>query len=294
MLCSDRLVGVVAIAQADKSERAYNWDDVRLLSAFAFFIGLIVDTVNSNTIAKTERDKRKRAERELANAVSKIKTLSAKIEIIREEERKQLARQIHDELGQLLTGVRLDLSWLAKNQQAILEKSQSLLELSDKTIESVQSISTELRPGALDELGLVHALEWQAKDFQERYGIECTTNLDIDEDVLDHDVATALFRVFQEALTNIARHAHASQVDVDLLQDEEEVVFMVHDNGVGIEENQVKNVKSLGLVGMRERAQAFGGTLEISGGPNLGTTVTARFPISSTALEETTMEEERT
>lgn len=279
MLCFDGLVGVMAIAEAEDAGREYNWEDVRLLSVFASLAAWMVNAANSRDLAKEERARRKHAERDLKAALGKVKSLSAKIEVIREEERKQLARQIHDELGQLLTGFRLDLGWLAKNQQAILEKSQSLLELSDSTIKSVQRISTELRPGVLDELGLVQALEWQAQDFQTRYGIECVTDLRIQEHSLDRNLCTAVFRIFQEALTNVARHAHATRISIELAEEKGYLVLQVEDNGHGIEESQAKSPKSLGLVGMRERAEAFGGKVEVSGSPNLGTTVTARFPL---------------
>ena len=154
MICFDELLGVMAIALKDKSVREFDWDDVRLLSVFASLEGLAVSAVQTREAMKQESSKRKRTEEELKNALKNIRSLTAKMELIREEERMQVARQIHDELGQLLTGFRIDLSWLAKNQKAILEKSKSMMKLSDTTLESVQRISSELRPGLLDELGL--------------------------------------------------------------------------------------------------------------------------------------------
>jgi signal transduction histidine kinase len=282
MLCFDDLVGVMAIAQTDPSARTYQWDDVRLLSVLASMAALMIHAVRSLDKAKQARAEHKRAERELKTSLNRVQALSARIEVIREEERKQLAREIHDELGQQLTGFKLDLGWLAKNQQAILEKSQSLLKLSDSTIGTVQRISSELRPGVLDELGLVRALEWQAQDFQKRYGVECATDLSLPDEALDKGLSTVVFRIFQESLTNVARHAHATRISIELREERGHLLLQIEDNGCGIQESQVASPTSLGLVGMRERAQAFGGKVDVIGVPGLGTTVTVRFPLRRT------------
>ncbi len=279
MVCFDELLGVMAVALKDKSIREFDWDDVRLLSIFASLEGIIVSAVQTRDALKLESGKRKRAEEELKNAIKNIRNLTAKMELIREEERTQVARQIHDELGQLLTGFRLDLSWLEKNQKAILKKSKSMLKLSDTTLESVQRISSELRPGVLDELGLTKAIEWQTQDFQSRTNIKCSVKLDFDDHDLDRHLATAVFRIFQEAITNIARHAHATRMNVKLRSEEDDLLLSVADNGRGIEEDEKNSAKSLGLVGMRERAEAFAGTVEVTGVHGKGTTVIARLPI---------------
>jgi signal transduction histidine kinase/PAS domain-containing protein len=279
MVCFDELLGVMAVALKDKSIREFDWDDVRLLSIFASLEGVVVSAAQTRDALKQEAGKRKRAEEELKNALKTIRNLTAKMELIREEERTQVARQIHDELGQLLTGFRLDLSWLAKNQKAILKKSKSMLKLSDTTLESVQRISSELRPGVLDELGLAKAIEWQMQDFQSRTGIKCNAKLDFDDHDLDRHLATAVFRIFQEAITNIARHAHATRMSVKLRDEEGDLLLTVADNGRGIEDDDKNSAKSLGLVGMRERAEAFAGTVEISSVRGKGTTVVARLPV---------------
>ena len=279
MVCFDELLGVMAIALKDKSIREFDWDDVRLLSLFASLEGIVVSAAQTRDALKQEAGRRKRAEEELKNAIKNIRNLTAKMELIREEERTQVARQIHDELGQLLTGFRLDLSWLAKNQKAILEKSKSMLKLSDTTLESVQRISSELRPGVLDELGLTKAIDWQTQDFQSRTGIKCSVKLDLDDHDLDRHLATAVFRIFQEAITNVARHAHATRMNVKLREEEGDLVLTVADNGRGIEDDEKSSAKSLGLVGMRERAEAFAGSVEISGVRGKGTTVIARLPV---------------
>ena len=279
IVCFDELLGVMAVALKDKSVREFDWEDVRLLSVFAALEGIVVSAVQTREAMKQESGKRKRAEEELKNALKNIRNLTAKMELIREEERTQMARQIHDELGQLLTGFKLDLSWLAKNQKAILEKSKSMLKLSDTTLESVQRISSELRPGLLDELGLTKAIDWQAQDFQSRCGVECDVHLDFDDHNLDRNLATAVFRIVQEALTNIARHSHATRVSIKLQGEKGDLLLTVADNGRGIESEDIDSAKSLGLVGMRERAQAFGGKVEITGVRGKGTTVMARFPV---------------
>ncbi len=279
MVCFDDLLGVMAIALKDKSIREFDWDDVRLLSIFASLEGIVVSAVQTRDALKQEAGKRKRAEEELKNAIKNIRNLTAKMELIREEERTQVARQIHDELGQLLTGFRLDLSWLEKNQKAILKKSKSMLKLSDTTLESVQRISSELRPGVLDELGLTKAIEWQTQDFQSRTNIKCSVKFDFDDHDLDRHLATAVFRIFQEAITNIARHAHATRMNVKLREDEGDLLLSVADNGRGIEDDEKNSAKSLGLVGMRERAEAFAGTVQVSGVRGKGTTVIAHLPI---------------
>jgi signal transduction histidine kinase len=279
ILCFDEILGVMAAVSKDKSLREFDWEDVSLLSVFAALEGIVISSVRTRDVMKQESTKRKRTEEELKNALKNIRNLTAKMELIREEERTQVARQIHDELGQLLTGFRLDLSWLAKNQKAILEKSKLMLKLSDTTLESVQRISSELRPGLLDELGLAKAIEWQAQDFQSRCGIKCSVSLDFDDRDLDRNLGTAVFRIFQEAITNVARHSHATRMSIKLREDAGDVLLTVADNGRGIEADEITSPKSLGLVGMRERAEAFGGTVEINGIPGKGTTINARLPI---------------
>ncbi len=287
MLSLDDLVGVMAMARVGDSSRAFTGDDAQLLSIFATLAAGLVQAARQKNTLELEAEKRKLAEQRLRAAHKRIRTMAAKLEIIREEERTVLARQIHDELGQILTSFKLDLSWLAKNQQAILEKSKDLLKLSDSTIESVQRISTELRPGVLDELGLIGAMELQAQEFQTRSGIECHTDLDADDEKLDRNMATALFRIFQEALTNVARHAQATQIDIDLNEEKGHLVLVVHDNGRGIDESQINSSKSIGLIGMRERAEVFGGKVEITGAPGKGTRLVARVPVRRSAGEET-------
>ena len=192
-----------------------------------------------------------------------------------------MAREIHDELGQALTSIKIDLSSLIRQLSIGPEqkrRTESILRLVDEAIHSVRRISTELRPGILDDLGLVAAVEWAAEDFEARTGTKCRLDLP-DEDVLiDQERATALFRIFQETLTNVARHANASQVDVHIFQEEGYLNLEVHDNGKGVSKKQLSTGGSLGILGMRERALLLGGVFTMGGAPGKGTTVRARIP----------------
>jgi len=211
-----------------------------------------------------------------------LRALAARLHAVREDERTRLAREIHDELSGTLTALKVDLSLLpdraAKNRKLFLEKLRSMSGLIDRTLTQVHTIVSELRPVVLDKLGLVAAMEWQAREFQEHSGIACETHLPAVEIPLDHDRATAVFRIFQEALTNVARHADASKVVVDLKRDAERLILAVRDDGRGIAESKIFERGSLGLLGMRERAMVFGGTIEISALPERGTCVTVQLP----------------
>ena len=214
---------------------------------------------------------------------AELRALAARLQAVREDERARLAREIHDELSGSLTALKLDLSLLpdrvAKDHTLFLEKLSSMSQLIDTTLTQVHTIVTELRPVVLDKLGLVAAMEWQAQEFQKRSGVTCETHLLAEEIALDSDRATAVFRIFQETLTNVARHADASKVVVDLRREGESLILAVRDNGKGIDEATIDTSGSLGLVGIRERATAFGGNMELTGLPEHGTCVTVRIPI---------------
>jgi signal transduction histidine kinase len=202
---------------------------------------------------------------------------------VREGERTAIALEIHDDLGQALTGLKMDLSWLAKklprDQRPLLDKTKAMTELTDATIKTVKRLSTELRPGLLDDLGLIAAIEWQADEFENRTGITCALSIDPADIVLDRDRSTALFRIFQETLTNVARHAHATRVRVSLKEKNGIVELKVGDNGKGITEKQISDPKSFGLMGIRERVHPWRGTVKIKGAPDKGTTVTVSIPV---------------
>ncbi len=245
-----------------------------------------------------ERAERKRAERELRDSHDQLRALSAYLQRVREEERTRIAREVHDELGQALTGLKLDLSRLGSQgrRAEIGSRStefrpltsdlrlptpfKSLIARIDATIQTVRRIATELRPGILDDLGLVAAIEWQANDFQSRTGVRCNVKAALEEPHLNPDLNTAFFRIFQETLTNVIRHAEATRVEVQLKKEPGAVLLEVRDNGRGISEAELSNTRSIGLRGMRERAALFGGEVNIRGVHGKGTTVMVTIPVS--------------
>jgi PAS domain S-box-containing protein len=230
----------------------------------------------------TEIEDRKRAEDTLRGSFDELRALAGRLQSVREEERARLAREIHDELGQALTAIKLESAFLVRElpgdatQQS--NRAASIMKLADETIQGVRRISTELRPGILDDLGLVAAVEWAAEEFEDRTGTKCQLDVLHDDIVIDRPRATALFRILQETLTNVARHANATQVNVRLAKENGSLILDVHDNGKGIGEEELSAGRSLGILGMRERVLVLGGELAISGAPGRGTAVTVRIP----------------
>lgn len=237
------------------------------------------------TKEKMLEEERKRVNEELVNSREVLRNLSTHLQTVREEERTHISREIHDELGQALTALKMDLYWLNSklptDQKSLIKKTKSMLQLLDKTIQSVKRISTDLRPGLLDDLGLVAAIEWQTGEFQNRTGIKCKFSFNSDDIVIDQDMATALFRIFQESLTNVARHAKASSVQVNLKCDNNNIMLQVKDNGIGITEAQISDARSFGLIGMRERVHPFGGKVVIQAKKDKGTTLSVTIPMNS-------------
>jgi PAS domain S-box-containing protein len=250
----------------------------------------IGETLRERRIVVTYEDitERIQAEKELEHSRQELRNLSTHQQTVREEERTRIAREIHDELGQTLTALKMDLAWLKNHLPAGMKplhtKVQQMSKLADATIESVHRIATELRPGLLDDLGLAAAIEWQAADFQNRSGIACRSVLAADDLELDRDLATALFRIFQETLTNVARHAGATRVEVSLERIEERIVLTVADNGRGITRRESEDDGSFGIIGMRERAHLWGGEMRISGSRGEGTRVSVAIPLTSAKI----------
>ena len=218
----------------------------------------------------------------LRESEDKLRRLAAHLISIREEERAHIAREIHDELGQVLTGLKMEVTWLAKRlkDKPLIEKTDSMCGLIDSTIQTVRKIATGLRPEVLDDMGLVAAIGWQAKEFQKRTGIRCRAKLPPETLRPQIDIATTVFRIFQEILTNVARHSRATRVDIDLDISDERVALVVVDNGVGIPDAELHAKKSLGLLGMQERALLFGGEVSLNGTPGHGTRVAVTIPIA--------------
>ncbi|MDE3067421.1 MAG: response regulator [Verrucomicrobiota bacterium] len=229
-----------------------------------------------------ERAARRRAQEQLRQSHEQLRALSVYLQHVREEERTRIAREVHDELGQALTGLKLQLTWLCgrlpAKSKSLHESTKTMTERIDETIQTVRRIATELRPGVLDSAGLPAALEWQALQFERQTGIHCPVQSAVRETMLAQELNTAFFRIFQETLTNVIRHAHATKVDVRFAQMGQFLVLEVKDNGRGISEAEMNNTKSIGLLGMRERAALLGGEVRLRGEPGRGTTVTVRIP----------------
>jgi two-component system, NarL family, sensor histidine kinase UhpB len=231
---------------------------------------------------------RKRAEQAMIESREQLRRLSAYLQQAREEERTVIAREVHDELGQSLTALKMDLAnmeeLLQQNTQGdvlprLSERIRSMSDLISATVLTVRKISTQLRPVLLDSLGLVPAIEWQIEEFQNRTGIHCTSRVFPEEFDVERERSTAVFRILQEAMTNVARHAQATEMHISLELDHDRLILGVNDNGRGISDHELNQTKSFGLLGMRERALMFGGDLSISGEPGKGTTITLSIPV---------------
>ena len=233
-----------------------------------------------------ENAQRLRALEELRTSREQLRALAGRLQAAREEERIRISRELHDGLGEMLTGIDIELACLRQivenepNPPAdqILSRISALSSLTSGTAQRVRKLCTELRPAVLDDLGLVSAIGWQAGEFQARTKIRCQIK-EPPEFPIPRDHATALFRIFQEILTNVARHSQASSVNVRLERDGSNVVLEVKDNGKGIRTDQLNTSKSFGLLGMKERATLLDGKLEISGGPGKGTCVKVTLPL---------------
>jgi signal transduction histidine kinase len=238
---------------------------------------------DANARLEEEIAERERVAGELRRSQEELRGLTSHLQSIREQERTEIAREIHDELGQSLTALKLDLHWVGQ-QLALGRPAEAgpriagMSKAIDGTVHAVRRISSRLRPKLLDDLGLSAALEWEAREFEERTRVACRIRSEPDDIVLDPARSTALFRIFQETLTNVARHARASRVEVRLSDFEGRVEMTVSDDGEGIRPEQVSDRRSLGLVGMRERVRSLGGRLEITGRRGRGTTVRVSIP----------------
>jgi len=296
-----RMLGALVLLQCE-SARHYTAADLALAEELARRAALAMENillyaearllnaeleqrVAERTLAlATELAERQRAEAAITASREQLRSLSARVNLTREEERKRIAREVHDELGGALTALKMDVAWVGKNSAsanaaALAAKAGAMSQLIDATVQTIRRIATELRPGILDDFGLVAAIEWQLQEFGNRAGLTCRLHTNLDEINVEPECATAVFRVFQETLTNVARHAEASEVNVTLAADGGWLNLEVRDNGRGIAPENAASGKSLGLMGMRERVHLLRGEIEIHGVPNGGTTVQIRVPI---------------
>jgi PAS domain S-box-containing protein len=234
------------------------------------------------TAVLRDMTERRRAEIELREVNSQLRQLSTSLQSVREQERTRLSRELHDELGQQLTGLKLSLSWLTNRirdgRAATLESVAEMREQLNTAISAVRRISTELRPLILDDLGFEEAISWHCQEFNKHSNLVVTLNLQAAKDVTDDDVATALFRIVQESLTNVARHSNANQVNIDLTSNGETLLLTIHDNGQGIQEHPATG--GIGLVSMRERAISIGATFRIISKATTGTTIEVAVPLN--------------
>jgi len=245
-------------------------------------ISIFIELYAKNAALVKEIAGHKLTEHRLRVSEENLRALAGRLQSVREQEQIRIAREIHDGLGQVLTGLKMDLTWLEgkllADQKPLIEKIASMYRLIDDTIHSVRKIASGLRPEVLDEAGLAAAIGWQAKEFQLRTGIRCMVDVPPESDGLDPERSTAVFRIFQEVLTNVARHANATRVDVHMRLDADLLKLQIQDNGKGITPAEIQNPKSLGILGMRERVLPFDGRIEISGIRGKGTQVAVSIP----------------
>ena len=309
-LMGETQVGQISLAN---STRDYDQKDVELLQRLAdiYAVALLrmwseeelevyrhdleelvkertLDLDRINQQLEAEVIERKSKEKAVQETASQLRALSVRLQSVREEERRSIALDVHDKLGQALTGLKIGVSLLKKRvagDSVLEERLEGMSQLIDDTIKTVREISAQLRPGMLEDFGLLAALEWQLEKFKEATGLECVLTSDIDEEGLDKELSTALFRIAQEAMTNVARHADASCLELRLHEDHGSISMEVLDDGRGIDEEQVSAPGSLGILGMKERALAFGGEVEMRGEQGKGTVLIARIPCSQVTMD---------
>jgi PAS domain S-box-containing protein len=228
---------------------------------------------------------RRRAESELQDSHRQLRELASSLQAVREEERTSIARELHDELGQQLLRLRMDLSWLSGRIKdlapAVQEKVADMKQFVAGTVDTLRRVTTRLRPPLLDDLGLAEAARWQLDEFSERNGIAVVATIDINDDSLDERTSINVFRILQESLTNVARHAGATRIDVTLRTRDHDLVYEIRDNGQGREQGH-RQVFGHGLVGIRERILLLGGRMEIDSSPGQGFSLRIGIPLGTT------------
>ncbi len=286
------LAGEVLSGDADRFERAdgsvqwIRWE-IRPWRDAEGRVGGIVIFTEEVTERKKAQEALLRAEK-AAFQRQQLQALAERLQRVREEERKMVARDLHDQIGQILTAIKMDMTWavrhLPRANDEVHERLKGSIELINDGVRSVRRICSGLRPGILDDLGLAAAVEWQSNEFAARAGIRCEVSVPAGELRLDGDRATAIFRIYQECLTNVARHAEARTVRTSLYRQDENLVLAVHDDGKGFNESEIAG--SLGVLGMKERAQVCGGSVQVSSSPGEGTTITVCVPLQASGAEQ--------
>ena len=262
----DRPFGVLGIHTT--KQRTFTEDESHFLKSVANILGMTVE--------------HKKAEKELKDSYEQLRKLSAYLQSVREEERANISREIHDELGQVLTALKIEVSMTANklnSNSEFFRQTESIMKKIDDTIRSVKRICSELRPTILDHFGLSAAIEWQVEEFENLTGIKGMASFEPREIILDQDLSTAVFRIFQESLTNVTRHASATEVRVNLKLKDGNIVLEVKDNGKGITKKQFSDPASFGIMGIKERVNFFGGDVKITGIKDKGTTLIVSIPL---------------
>ncbi len=263
-------------------------DFLPMLGRWLYFTAAPVRDARGNIIGAVETledvTEGKKRESDMQALAEHLRKLTTRLQQIREEEGRRIARRIHDELGQGLTALKMDVAWLERRVPAadpsLREKTGAMKTMIDGIVQTVQRVSMELRPSILDDLGLASAVEWYVREFGERTGIKSSLSIDRPDLAPDPETATAVFRILQEALTNVARHAGATQTEARLAASGEFLEMTIRDNGKGISEAAARSPHSMGLIQMRERAISRGGTLEVKGSPGMGTELRLRVPLA--------------
>ena len=262
LLIGKQVVGVMEFFSTEVAEP--NRDLMKVMAEVGVQLGRAVE--------------RQWAEQDIRSSNERLRKLYQRLEMIREEERTRIAREVHDELAQILSTLKLELSLLDKkmvdDKAPLRDDTQMMLVLINNTIQTVKRIAMDLRPPILDDLGLHEAIEWQGREFEKRTGIHFESKVCFGNVELDIERSTAIFRIFQETLTNVLRHAKAKNINVLMQEKDAMVTVQIKDDGIGITLDQISDIKSLGLLGMRERARAWKGDVNIEGNRNQGTTVT--------------------
>jgi signal transduction histidine kinase len=240
------------------------------------------------TALKNLLEVEKQAGERIRQSREQLRHLANHLQKIREEERTRIARELHDQFGQTLSVLKMDLSWISKHlpdpDPSLQAKLDAMGAVIDATLQVLHRVCTELRPVILDDFGLAAAIQWQAEDFQGRTGIACSLTFDTEADKLSQNVSTAVFRIFQETLTNVLRHAAATEIDVRLWEEDGQLMLEIADNGRGIADTEINRPTSLGLIGMRERVYGINGTIQFSGTQDMGTRVTVAVPLNGKAV----------
>lgn len=275
----DKLIGVMFL-YTDINPVWYNLSQEVLLSIG----GLIADAIQKKMVEKELEDYRHRLESLVDSRTKELSQLSHRIQNIREEEKTRISREVHDELGQSMTALKMDLFQLEKKLPQdnidLQESTKSMMNLVDATIKSVQKIAMELRPPVLDTFGLCEAIAWQAEEYEKRFDLKFNLNCLKNDLDLDKSLMTALFRVFQESVTNVVRHAEASRVEISMSHHDDQLIMKIMDNGKGIQEKDIEGPGSLGLIGMRERLRHWNGQVQFTGVAGKGTSVEIIIPLT--------------